>query len=106
MNKNRGMDMEEQPKKDNTLLIVLMIVAICFLLVQLGMKIAYYQELSEQASEASKRASEASERSKRASERASEASERSKRASERSKQASERLERTREEFKKKWGEYP
>ena len=49
MNKNRGMDMEEQPKKDNTLLIVLMIVAICFLLVQLGMKIAYYQELSERA---------------------------------------------------------
>ena len=49
MNKNRGMDMEEQPKRDNTLLIVLMIVAICFLLVQLGMKIAYYQELSEQA---------------------------------------------------------
>ena len=92
MNKNRGMDMEEQPKRDNTLLIVLMIVAICFLLVQLGMKIAYYQVLSEQASEASKRASEASERSKR--------------ASERSKQASERLERTREEFKKKWGEYP
>ena len=49
MNKNRGMDMEEQPKRDNTLLIVLMIVAICFLLVQLGMKIAYYQELSERA---------------------------------------------------------
>ena len=103
MNKNRGMDMEEQPKRDNTLLIVLMIVAICFLLVQLGMKIAYYQELSEQASEASKRASE---RASQASERSKRASERSKQASERSKQASERLERTREEFKKKWGEYP
>ena len=62
MNKNRGMDMEEQPKKDNTLLIVLMIVAICFLLVQLGMKIAYYQELSERAKRASKRASDSRER--------------------------------------------
>ncbi|MDK2818974.1 MAG: hypothetical protein KFW21_05955 [Spirochaetota bacterium] len=99
MNKNRGMDMEEQPKRDNTLLIVLMIVAICFLLVKLGMHIAYYQELSAREIELSEQARDASERS----ERASEASER---ASEASEQASERLERSREEFKKKWGEYP
>ena len=69
MNKNRGMDMEEQPKKDNTLLIVLMIVAICFLLVQLGMKIAYYQELSERSERLSKRSEQASERATREIER-------------------------------------
>ena len=72
----RVLVMEGQPKRDNTLLVVVVVVARCFLLVRLGMDIGYYDEVSEQASAARKRASEASERSKRASERASEASKR------------------------------
>ena len=114
INKNRGMNMEENKNK-NTLLVWWMIAMICWIFLRIGTDIykrqkndeLYEKRASEFTREASERASEFTrEASERASEREREASEREREASERASERARDLEKLRQEFRDEFGEEP